>query len=273
MSPLISRFAPSPTGDLHLGHAYSAFCAWQAAGASSTHFKLRIDDLDFTRCKTDFIDRQIEDLKWLGLSWDEPPLYQSQNLSRYQEALAELKDRGLIYPCLLTRAEVRNLLSAPQADGSLRDALSNQEKEKRLDEGTTPAWRLDMAKIKDLTPELTWHDDNYGTYKVYLDKIGDAIIARRDIGTSYHLSVVFDDADSDIDIIVRGRDLIPETAIHRLLQFLFDLPTPRYAHHALIVDDRGKRLAKRDDARAIRSFREAGYSPTELFDLCEKSKE
>ena len=273
MSPFISRFAPSPTGDLHLGHAYSAFCAWQAAGASSANFKLRIDDLDFTRCKNEYIARQIEDLKWLGLSWDETPLYQSQRLARYKEALAELKDRALIYPCLLTRSEVHELLSAPQADGSLRNVLTEPETEKRLEKGTQPAWRLDMGRIKNITPELTWHDDNYGPQFVDLDKIGDAIIARRDIGTSYHLSVVFDDADSDIEMVVRGRDLLADTAIHRLLQFLFNLPTPRYAHHALIVDDTGKRLAKRDDARAIRSFREADFSPTDLFDLCVKSKE
>ena len=273
MSAFISRFAPSPTGDLHLGHAYSAFCAWQAAGRSSAHFKLRIDDLDFTRCKDDFITRQIEDLQWLGLSWQEPPLYQSKRLARYQEALEELKNRQLIYPCLLNRREVSQLLSAPQSDGSLRDALSVDETDKRLEAGTQPAWRLDMAKIKTITPALTWHDKYSGTQKVDLNMIGDAVIARRDIGTSYHLSVVFDDADSDIEMVVRGRDLHQETAIHRLLQFLFDLPTPLYAHHALITDEKGKRLAKRDDARAIRSFREAGISPTDLFDLCEKSKE
>lgn len=273
MSPLISRFAPSPTGDLHLGHAYSAFCAWQAAGRSAAHFKLRIDDLDFTRCKDEFVTRQIEDLQWLGLSWDEPPLYQSKRLARYQTALETLKDRQLIYPCLLNRREVNELLSAPQSPASLRDALSPDETDKRLEAGTQPAWRLDMLKIKEVTPALIWHDEHFGTQKVDLDKIGDAVIARRDIGTSYHLSVVFDDADSDIDIVVRGRDLLAETAIHRLLQFLFDLPTPRYAHHALITDNSGKRLAKRDDARAIRSFREAGFSPTDLFDLCEKSKE
>ena len=273
MNSFISRFAPSPTGDLHLGHAYSAFCAWQAAGASSANFKLRIDDLDFTRCKDEYSERQIEDLKWLGLSWDEAPLYQNQRLGRYQEALAELKDRALIYPCLLTRSEVRQILSAPQADGSLRHAITASETEKRLEKGTQPAWRLDMERIKKITPELTWHDENYGLQIVDLDKIGDAVIARRDIGASYHLSVVFDDADSAIEMVVRGRDLLADTAIHRLLQFLFDLPTPRYAHHALIVDDTGKRLAKMDDARAIRSFREAGFSPTELFDLCVKSKE
>lgn len=273
MSAFITRFAPSPTGDLHLGHAYSALCAWQAAGQSAAHFKLRIDDLDFTRCKDEFITRHIADLQWLGLSWTEPPLYQSKRLTRYQDALDVLKERGLIYPCLLSRREVNTLLSAPQADGSLRDALSPDETEQRLEAGTQPAWRLDMAKIKDITPMLTWHDEHFGTQKVDLNTIGDAVIARRDIGTSYHLSVVFDDADSDIEMVVRGRDLREETNIHRLLQFLFDLPTPRYAHHALIIDDVGKRLAKRNDARAIQSFREAGFSPTELFDLCEKSKE
>lgn len=273
MKPLMSRFAPSPTGDLHLGHAYSALCAWQAAGQSARYFKLRIDDLDFTRCKDEFVQRQIDDLKWLGVAWQDPPLFQSKRFSRYQEALEQLKDQQLIYPCYLSRKEVNEILSAPQATSSLRDALPLEETDKRQEAGNQPAWRLDMRRIKQITPELTWHDDYHGTQFVDLNLIGDAVIARRDIGTSYHLSVIFDDADSNIEMIVRGRDLLAETGIQRLLQFLFALPTPRYAHHALIVDDQGKRLAKRDDARTIRSFREAGFSPSELFDLCENSKE
>ena len=123
MKPLMSRFAPSPTGDLHLGHAYSALCAWQAAGQSARYFKLRIDDLDFTRCKDEFVQRQIDDLKWLGIVWQDPPLFQSKRLSRYQEALEQLKDQQLIYPCYLSRREVNEILSAPQATSSLRDAL------------------------------------------------------------------------------------------------------------------------------------------------------
>ena len=246
------RFAPSPTGMLHLGHVYSALYAWHACGKSPMNFQLRIDDLDHTRCRDHFIDAHINDLQWLGISWTKPPLRQSDRLKRYQKALQSLQDRNVIYPCFLSRKE-------------LKTALPDDEKSKREAHGNQPAWRLDIEQIKKDLPELRWHDQQQGTQIIDIEMMADVVIARRDIGASYHLSVVLDDYDSSITLVTRGRDLFDQTAIHRLLQHLLDLPTPLYDHHALITDETGKRLAKRDDARSLAHYRETGLTRDDIL--------
>ena len=260
------RFAPSPTGDLHLGHLYSALYAWQRAGRDPVHFQLRIDDLDHTRCRDIFINRHCDDLQWFGLSWQKPPLKQSLRLHRYQHALSYLQEKGVVYPCYLSRKEVNELLSAPQqtTDTKSGSVLKNAQTEEKQNSGTEPAWRLDIAKIKKQTGTLYWHDAQKGRCEVDLDRLSDSVIARRDIGTSYDLSVVLDDYDSGITLVTRGEDLYEQTNIHRLLQHLLQLPTPLYDHHRLITDKDGKRLAKRDDARSIAAYREQGFSADDI---------
>ena len=264
------RFAPSPTGDLHIGHAYAALHAWQKSDQSANRFHLRIDDLDHTRCRAHFIESQIEDLKWLGISWQAEPLFQSQRLHRYQDALSYLKDKQLIYPCYLSRREVDALLSAPQGTGDLKQALSDEEAQDRQDKGTEPAWRLDSAMALRRLPELSWFDVQKGQQMIDPQQLSNAIIARRDIGASYDLSVVLDDFDTGISLVTRGDDLFSQTHLHRLLQHLLGLPTPLYDHHPLITDDQGKRLAKRDDARSLLSYRQQGMSPDEIKDMIKK---
>lgn len=258
------RFAPSPTGDLHLGHAYAALYAWQKSGPSAERFFLRIDDLDHTRCREHFIKSQIEDLSWLGISWQAEPLLQSQRLHRYQDALSYLKDKNLIYPCYLSRREVDALLSAPQQADDLKQALSDEEVQDRHDKGTEPAWRLDIAECQKNLPALIWVDAQKGPQNVNPQRLSDSIIARRDIGASYDLSVVLDDFDTGISLVTRGEDLFQQTHLHRLLQHLLGLPSPLYDHHKLITDDQGKRLAKRDDARSLSTYRHNGTSADEI---------
>ena len=272
------RFAPSPTGDLHLGHIYSALYGWQAANANPRQFHLRIDDLDHTRCRPHFIQRHIDDLNWLGISWAAEPLYQSKRTDRYQSALSYLQEQELIYPCFLTRREVDAILLAPHNSGedttdprvkapSLKSAIDDSEAQSRQEAGTVPAWRLDMAKIRKTARELSWHDAHKGTQHIVWDKMHDTIIARRDIGTSYDLSVVLDDYDTGISLVTRGEDLFQQTHIHRILQHILCLPTPLYDHHPLITDDKGKRLAKRDDAKSLATLRQDGASKADILAL------
>lgn len=269
------RFAPSPTGDLHLGHAYSALYSWQKAEQNPEYFQLRIDDLDHTRCRTKFIERQIADLTWLGISWQTTPLYQSQRLARYQSALSFLKEKEYLYPCLLSRKEVAAILSAPQQDTSLRAssdaAMAKRENQDANTPADTshqePAWRLDMAKITANPPKLYWFEQTKGQQMVDFDQLHDPVIARRDIGASYDLSVVLDDYDSGITLVTRGADLYEQTGLHRLLQHLLNLPTPLYDHHQLITDEEGRRLAKRDDAKSLASLRQEGASRADILAL------
>lgn len=261
------RFAPSPTGDLHLGHVYAALYGWHRAQNNPDRFHLRIDDLDHTRCKSAFIGRHCDDLSWLGIRWTSQPLYQSKRLQRYQTALEFLKKSEVIYPCYLSRAEVANLLSAPQEGTDLRHVLSTEDKQLRHQAGQSPAWRLDMAQIAKNISQLSWHDAQKGTQIVRCEEIHDPIIARRDIGTSYDLSVVLDDYDSGITLVTRGEDLFTQTNIHRILQHLLSIPTPMYDHHQLIRDEDGKRLAKRDDARSLAQYRLTGASPDDILAL------
>ncbi len=263
---LRTRFAPSPTGRMHLGHAYSALIAWQAASCNPEQFLLRIDDIDHTRCKDEFTDHLIDDLAWLGLSWSAPPIYQSKRSWRYDAALSWLEEQKLVYSCSLSRKEYEASLSAPQETQNNEIAPSPSESQSRV-----PALRLDMDKalsyVKMTGQSLIW-TDYFGT-KVEADTqhLGNIILGRRNSPTSYHLSVVLDDADSNIDLVVRGKDLCPSTDLHCLLQALLGLPTPVYYHHDLICDDTGKRLAKRDKARSLATYRQNGVKVDDLLAL------
>ena len=277
LRPARTRFAPSPTGDLHLGHAYSALTAWRAAGRSDKLFCLRIDDLDHTRCRAVYTEKMIDDLQWLGISWTETPLVQSARLKRYARALDQLRAEGLVYPCYLTRREISTMLSAPQdgdsplAAPSTKGLLSISEQAEREAKGQIPAWRVDSKSALARTGKLAWSDSDGHKQEIDADQfitdIGDVILGRRDIAASYHLSVVLDDADSQIDLVVRGADLAPSTPVHRVLQAVLGLPVPTYLHHPLVRDETGRRLAKRDQDRSLRAYRDAGMRPEELQDL------
>ncbi|RNF32973.1 tRNA glutamyl-Q(34) synthetase GluQRS [Paracoccus methylarcula] len=269
-----SRFAPSPTGLLHLGHAYAALVA--AREASAGQFLLRIEDIDRDRCKPEFETAIYEDLAWLGLQWQRPALRQSERMQAYRDALARLAPFS--YPCRCRRGDIRAALSAPQ-EGALPagpDGLiyPGTCRGRSLSEaGPDDVIRLDSARALDALglDRLSFRDevimpghDHSLARDEFLDGIGDVILSRRGMGTSYHLAVVVDDAAQGIDIVTRGKDLFDSTWIHVLLQKLLKLPTPLYHHHRLIRDDAGKRLAKRDDARAIRHYRDEGASPGDL---------
>lgn len=266
---MITRFAPSPTGLLHLGHAFSALTAWDRAQAAGGQFLLRIEDIDTPRCRPEFEQAIYDDLHWLGLDWPEPVMRQSDRLAAYGAALEALTARGVTYPCSCTRADIRAALSAPQEghgpDGPIYPGTCRgRSMESRQ---TDDAIRLDMTKAMALTGPLSFTEtgpDFGGVHTLsapeMIETVGDVVLARRDIGTSYHLAVVVDDAAQGITEVVRGEDLYPATPIHVLLQRLLALPTPLYHHHRLIRDEAGKRLAKRDDARAIRAYRDQGHT-------------
>lgn len=263
---LITRFAPSPTGKLHLGHAYSAALGHARARKSGGRFLLRIEDLDQTRSRREFVDGIYEDLRWLAFDWDEPTFVQSQRTAAYEEALNRLRSRSLAYACFCTRADIAQSLTAPHGDaatsypGTCR-ALPDDPQRR----ATTPhCWRLDSAKALAITGLPNWREAEGGRFTAVERDIGDAILARKDAPASYHLSCVVDDAGSGVTMVVRGADLRPSTPIQRLLQELLDLPEPTYLHHSLVVHDDGRRLAKRDLAPTLTAMRQAGVDGREL---------
>lgn len=274
----VTRFAPSPTGLLHLGHAYSAARAAVAAGPGGA-YRVRIDDLDRDRSRAEFETALWEDLAWLGLSpTGHPPdeaRRQSAATAEYRAALDRLRGDGLVYPCFCSRADIRREVAAmagaphgpdgPLYPGTCR-ALSAAERTARFDDGAPYAWRLDAAKAADAAGPLQFHDDRLGRVAVDPLLLGDAILARRDGGFAYHLAVAVDDAAEGITLVTRGEDLLPSTHLHRLLQAVLDLPVPRWCHHPLVGDEDGRRLAKRADAMAIRAYRSAGWSPRAVLD-------
>jgi glutamyl-Q tRNA(Asp) synthetase len=263
---IVTRFAPSPSGRLHLGHAYSAALGHSRARETSGKFRVRIEDLDQTRCRPEFVDGIYEDLHWLGLEWDEPVLVQSQRTAEYQAALDELKPRGLAYACFCTRADIAQSLTAPHGDaatsypGTCRGLPDDPERR-----ATTPhSWRLDSAKALELAGLPTWTEADGKNFTAQASDIGDAILARKDAPASYHLSCVVDDAASGVTMVVRGADLRPSTPIQRLLQMLLGLPEPTYLHHPLITHEDGRRLAKRDLAPTLAAMRESGVDGRSL---------
>ena len=269
----ITRFAPSPTGPLHLGHAYSAMLAHDRARAANGTFLLRIDDLDRSRCRPEWEVQIFDDLAWLGLTWPTPVMRQSERLPVYRSALDRLWEMGLLYPCHCSRADIRAAASAPQEGAALHgpDGLIYPGTCRPATPPTGPvpnhaALRLDMARALtalDAPPEF-FEQGRRIIADNMVQTVGDVVLARRDMGASYHLAVVLDDAEQKVSHVIRGMDLLEATQIHVLLQRLLRLPTPAYHHHALIRDEDGKRLAKRDDARAIATYRAEGRSPQDI---------
>lgn len=270
-SEVVTRFAPSPTGLLHLGHAHSALFAWHAARERGGRFLLRLEDIDGPRCTADHARAVEEDLAWLGLAWDGPVMVQSARMRQYAKALARLEARGVLYPCFCTRREIQQEIAragrAPHGpDGPLYPgtcrALGPAARAERATAGMDHALRLDTAKALALTGPLIWHDRTRGDVAADPLSLGDVVLARKDIGTSYHLAVTVDDAAQGVTLVTRGDDLFHATHIHRLLQALLDLPVPTWRHHGLLTDGAGHRLAKRNDALSIRALREQGLSPS-----------
>ena len=273
----VTRFAPSPTGLLHLGHVYAAGFAYQAAKAADGEFLVRLEDIDTTRVRTEYETAIFEDLAWLGLDWQHPVRKQSEHFDDYRSALARLEAMDLLYPCFCTRKEIQAEIAgagqAPQGpDGPLYPGIcrskSKAEQEERIAAGQQYALRLDVAKAGALAGSaLKWTDHTHGEHEAKPEIFGDVVLARKETPTSYHLAVVVDDALQDVTLVTRGEDLLPATHLHRLLQALLGLPVPEWQHHRLIMDEHGKRLAKRDQARSLRSLREAGMSAAEVWRL------
>jgi glutamyl-Q tRNA(Asp) synthetase len=274
MSHPVTRFAPSPTGLLHLGHAFAAKVACDFARNSGGRFLLRFEDIDHTRVRPEYEAAIESDLRWLGLEWDGPALRQSSRGEAYAAALAELRRCGVAYPCFCTRREideeVARMVGAPHGPegtlypGTCRE-LSPTDRADRLSSGSQAAWRLDAARAAELAGPLSFTDLRHGRRAVDPGLLGDVVLARKDIGTAYHLAVVVDDAFQAITHVTRGEDLLPSTHVHRLLQALLGLPEPLYLHHELVTDENGVRLAKRHDALSLRALREAGVTPDKLF--------
>ncbi len=268
-----TRFAPSPTGPLHLGHAYSALCAFDAAKAAKDDLILRIDDLDQSRSRPTWEALIYEDLAWLGITWSTPVRRQSECLPEYQNALARLSEMGVTYPCSCTRADIELAASAPQEgvpefgpDGRIYPGTCRYRT--MLDATETDTIRLDMRKAVSMIPkEISFKNNDQGidlNCETLIHSVGDVILRRRSMGASYHLAVVVDDHKQGVTDVIRGQDLAEATQIHVLLQHLLGYQTPTYVHHDLIRDETGKRLAKRDDARALSKYRAEGYSPEDI---------
>ncbi|MCC7166421.1 MAG: tRNA glutamyl-Q(34) synthetase GluQRS [Rhodospirillales bacterium] len=270
---IVTRFAPSPTGHLHLGHAYSALFAFEAAKEAGGRFLLRIEDIDLGRCRPEFIAAIFDDLAWLGLDWERPVRRQSEHFAEYHAALERLESEGLLYPCFCTRQAIaREIALAGQAphgpDGpaypGICRRLSADERRARKDAGLPYALRLDVGLALGRTGALFWHDRRLGRMAADPTPFGDVVLGRKDIPASYHLAVTLDDHLQGVTLVTRGEDLAPATHIHRLLQALLGLDAPEYHHHPLLAGPDGKRLAKRDRAQTLASLRQAGESPTNL---------
>jgi len=271
--PEITRFAPSPTGHLHLGHVASALRGWRMAVESGGRFVLRIEDIDTVRCRPRFITDLYADLEWLGLSWPRPVRCQSRHMDGYRRVLDGLGARGLLYPCFCTRRDVMEAARAPHhaPDGTMvyPGTCRHMDPGRRaalLASGAPHALRLDMARALALpgTDALTWDELGQGPQPCRPGLFGDVVLARKDVPASYHLCVTHDDALQGITLVTRGADLLPATALHRLLQHIMGWPAPRYSHHGLLCDGTGRRLAKRDGAVSIRAMRAAGMTPAQV---------
>ena len=269
----VTRFAPSPTGYLHIGHAYSALTAWHTAIAAGGRFILRMEDIDVGRCKPEFEEAIYEDLAWLGIEWETPVRRQSEHLADYANALARLDSLGLTYPCFCTRSDIRAELwridgaphgnAGPVYPGTCRD-LPDHDRRARVAAGEEHAIRLRMAEAVSRTGAVIWRDLDRGAITGDPMSHGDFVLARKDIPTSYHLAVTIDDALQGITLVTRGADLVDFTDIHRVLQDLLGLAAPQYRHHTLLTDANGRRYAKRDRSLTIRALRAAGLTPEEV---------
>lgn len=283
MPPPVFRFAPSPNGYLHLGHACSALLNFDLARAAGGRFLLRVEDIDATRCRPEFEAAIYEDLAWLGLSWETPVRRQSEHLARYRDAVERLQVEGLIYPSFESRTEIARLVGQKEAaarwprdpDGAplypgVAKRLAPVERARLIESGVPYALRLDMAAARAQAKDLGWTelgegpDGERGAVTARPEAWGDVILARKETPTSYHLSVVIDDALQGVTDVVRGRDLFWSTSVHRLLQSLLGLPQPVYRHHPLITDASGQKLSKSTGATALRELRAAGATPADI---------
>lgn len=267
----ITRFAPSPTGFLHEGHAASALFAWQRARTAGGRFLLRMEDIDPSRCRPAFATAIEQDLAWLGLQWDGPVRTQSAHLAEYAAVLARLSDEELTYPCFCTRSDVASAIHAPHGPdgaslypGTCRH-LPAAQRQNRLAQGTPHAWRLDVAAAEARTGPLSFHEAGQGRIACTPAAFGDVVLGRKDAPASYHLCVTHDDAAQQVTLVTRAKDLKPATSIHRLLQALLDWPEPAYEHHPLLHDAQGRRLAKRTGGTALRDLRAAGVAPQDVL--------
>ena len=281
MPPPVFRFAPSPNGHLHLGHALSALLNHDLARAAGGRMLLRIEDIDQARCRPEYEQAIYDDLAWLGIAWEQPVRRQSEHFDAYRDALAKLTEQGLVYPSFESRSEITALIAerererpwprdpdgAPLYPGTSR-ALSEAERARRIDAGAPYALRLDMAAAIALAGRLTWTettpDGEPDTIIAGPAAWGDVVLARRETPTSYHLAVTVDDALQDITDVVRGQDLFAATAVHRLLQTLLGLPEPRYRHHRLIFDGDGRKLSKSSRSTGLRELRAQGMTPADI---------
>lgn len=268
-----TRFAPSPTGLLHIGHAASAWTAWDQAGQNPEQFLLRLEDIDATRCRPEFEQAIYEDLNWLGITWPAPVRKQSEHFADYRAALKKLEEMGLLYPCFCTRKEIEEEIarspSAPHGPegplypGTCR-SLTPAQRADNMAQGMPYAIRLDMDRARTQAGPLRWQDLNAGWQDARPEILGDAVLARKDTPVSYHLCVTHDDALQEISLVTRGEDLFHATHLHRLLQALLGLPTPAYCHHPLLLDAQGKKFSKRNKGLTLRAVREKGFSAAAL---------
>lgn len=262
VTPAVTRFAPSPNGPLHLGHALSAIIAHDLARASGGRFLLRIEDIDGPRSRPELADEFRRDLAWLGLEWDEVPA-QSTRLASYAAAAEALKARGLLYPCTCTRKQIEEAGAAPGSEGLIYPGTC---KRRPPDPAQPAAWRLDAQKALAATGPLVWEDALAGRQQVDLSGLGDVVLVRKDLPASYHLAVTLDDAADGVTLVTRGADLFAASHVHRTLQALLGLPVPRWHHHGLLTDDTGQKLAKRRGSPALAERRLAGEDGRMLAD-------
>lgn len=259
-----TRFAPSPTGYLHLGHALSAITAHDAARAAGGRFLLRIEDIDHTRSRPEYVAAIPDDLAALGLGWEGKVWRQSERRAVYQSVLDQLREQGLVYPCFCTRRQVADHAQGQGDDGLIYGGtcrgLGDTAVAAHVAAGDQPAWRLRLDMALDLAGPIVWHDERAGRQFWSGRDAGDVVVARRDIGVSYHLAVVVDDAAQGMTHVIRGMDLFRQTSIHVLLQRLLDLPTPHYLHHQLLTDADGRKLSKSDSARSLREIYAGGLN-------------
>jgi len=279
---VVTRFAPSPTGYLHLGHAFSAVRAFQRARQGGGRFLLRLEDIDPDRCRPEFVNAIFEDLAWLKLAWDGEVVFQSRRHPLYRASLERLAARGLLYPCFCSRADIlREVFAsagaphgpdgAPLYPGTCR-RLSADERAARLAAGAPHAWRLNMGAALEATQNLFFVDEGIGDVLATPGMFGDVVLGRRDAHASYHLCVTYDDAAQGVTLVTRGEDLLPATHLHRLLQHLMGWPVPVYAHHRLLRDEAGRRLSKRDGAMTLRAQRQAGLSAQDILGQLRESR-
>lgn len=266
----VTRFAPSPTGYLHLGHAFSALTAFGAAEEARGRFVLRIEDTDQGRCRPEYEAAIREDLEWLGLAWETPVRRQSEHMSEYAEVLQGLIDRGLMYRCFRTRREILQAIAdAPHENEAafFGEPLPPAEEAERIAAGEAFAWRLSLKKARAALGPAYFalvFEDETGPVRAEPERLGDVVLARKEFPASYHLASVWDDALQGVTHVIRGEDLRASAHLHVLLQRLLGLPTPCYRHHRLIAGEDGKRLAKRDGAKTLRSLRESGATPADV---------